>query len=418
MTIKRQYDVFLSHSSEDKAFTDKLNDLLVMAGLNSWYDENSLLANSHLNYDIPESIKKCAALMVVLSGNSCSSEWVANEYSTAKEEGLKIIPLVIDDCRLPGFFNNYKWIDCRKGITPYAFFMILSALYGSSENLQDEKDIYVSYPWRSCEQKIVEVIFHRLRRKQYRLIGDAADQENYDDNDRIRRIMNTCGGFVGILPYRGESNTSRYILDEVKKAERYGLPGLLIADVRINGLEQLSGYPIFKYEDVDGIDEEKLKDFINRLDIVRPKTPHVFYATNLDKDRKMINAYIRNLSGYVTATKCVCGEDVNSGNLQQQIIDRIRNAYVMIADITGKAQVISSENEKGDFGVECLYRFNTCVEAGIARGAGTDLYVVCKTPRRSPPFMFRDINVRFYEDDCELLAIVHKILRPYRRCVV
>ena len=414
---RRQYDIFISHSNVDNAFAGKLRDLLLMSGLTIWYDENSLLANSHLNYDIPLNIKKCGTLVVVLSKSSCSSEWVANEYSMAKDEGLKIIPIVIEDCRLPGFFNNYKWIDCRCGITSYAFFMILSALYGSSENLQDEKDVYVSYPWRSSEHKIVEIVFHRLRRKQYRLIGDAADQEHYDDNDRVRRIMNTCGGFVGILPYRGEANTSRYILDEVKKAEGGGLPGLLIADARIKGLEQLSAYPIFKYDNVDEINEEALKDFINRLSIKSPKTPHVFYATNLDKERRIVNAYIRNLSGYVTSTRCICGEDVNSGNLQQQIIERIRSAYVMVADITGKGHFLP-ENIREELGTDCFYRFNTCIEAGIARGAGTELYIVSKTPRRSPPFMFRDINVRFYEDDCELLAIVHKILRPYRRRVL
>ena len=148
-----------------------------------------------------------------------------------------------------------------------------------------------------------------------------------------------------------------------------------------------------------------------------PKNPHVFFATNLDKQRKTINGFIRNLSGYVTSTRCILGEDIDNTNLQQQIINRIKNAYVMIADITGDSQCYECE-KPGTESKDKIYRFNTCIEAGIARGADTDLFIIAKEPRKSPPFMFRDINVRYYNDDCELLAIIHKVLRGYRRTIL
>lgn len=421
MARKKIYDIFLSHSSVDKEFTDKLHGLLELSGFHVWYDEKRLMGSTQLLSGLPKYIDDSEAFIVVLSQNSCKSSWVQDEYGYArglmdKGELKTIIPIVIDDCEIPGFYNNYKWIDCKDGLIPRSFFAILTALYGSSENMREEKDVYVSYSWRKEEQGIVNAVFRQLKRKQYRIIGDAGNQSVYDEDDRIRRIMNTCGAYVGILPYRGESNTSRYILDEIHKAQECQLPGILIADSRVEDLEVFK-YPLLKIDITSEIDETVLLNHINLLKVERPKTPHVFFATNLDRERQTINEYIRNLSGVVTATRCILGEDINKGNLQQQIIERIRSAYVMIADITGDEQCIKCESE-GKVGKDKTYRFNTCIEAGIARGANTDLFIIAKEPRKAPPFMFRDIEVRHYSDDCTLLAIVHKILRGYRRCVL
>ena len=405
----------------DNDFTDRLHGLLEQAGFNVWYDEKKMTSNSHILSDLPKYIGDSEVFIVILSKNSCGSSWVQDEYGYArglydKKELKAIIPVVIDDCDIPGFYNNYKWIDCRAGLTPVAFFGILAALYGSSENMREEKDVYVSYSWRKEEQTLVNAVFRQLKRKQYRIIGDASNNSVYDEDDRIRRIMNTCGAYVGVLPYRGESNTSRYILDEIRKAQECDLPGVLFADSRVENLEGFN-YPLLKIENLESIDDNLLLNHINKLAVKRPKTPHVFFATNLDRRRQSINELIRNLAGVVTATRCILGEDINKGSLQQQIIDRIRSAYVMIADITGDEQCVNCEAD-GKVSKDKIFRFNTCIEAGIARGADTDLFIIAKEPRQTPPFMFRDIEVRHYADDCSLLAIVHKILRGYRRSVL
>lgn len=421
MARMKTYDIFLSHSSLDKEFTDKLHSLLEMSGFHVWYDEKKLTGNTQLLCGLPKYINDSEAFIVVLSQSSCKSSWVQDEYGYARglmDKGMlkTIIPIVIDDCEIPGFYNNYKWIDCTDGLSPKSFFAILAALYGSSENMREEKDVYVSYSWRKEEQELVDAVFRQLKRKQYRIIGDANNQSGYDEEDRIRRIMNTCGAYVGILPYRGEFNTSRYILDEIRKAQECKLPGILIADSRVENLDNFT-YPLLKIDIANEIDETVLLNHINMLKVERPKTPHVFFATNLDSERMTINEYIRNLSGVVTATRCILGEDINKGSLQQQIIDRIRSAYVMIADITGDEQCIRCESD-GKVSKDKVYRFNTCIEAGVARGANTDLFIIAKEPRKAPPFMFRDIEVRHYADDCTLLAVVHKILRVYRRSVL
>ena len=93
------------------------------------------------------------------------------------------------------------------------------------------------------------------------------------------------------------------------------------------------------------------------------------------------------------------GEDIRTGQIQEVIADRIRNAFIMIADI-------SADN------------LNTCIEAGIARGANTHFHLVASEPRQRPPFMFRDQQVWHYADDVDLLGKVHRIVYPYRRRVL
>jgi len=156
MGKNKTYDIFLSHSSSDNDFTDKLHSLLEQTGFNVWYDKKKMTSNSHILSDLPKYIGNSEAFIIILSKNSCGSSWVQDEYGYArglydKKELKAIIPVVIDDCVIPGFYNNDKWIDCRDSLTPVAFFGILATLYGSSENMLEEKDVYVSYSWRKEE---------------------------------------------------------------------------------------------------------------------------------------------------------------------------------------------------------------------------------------------------------------------------
>jgi hypothetical protein len=132
----------------------------------------------------------------------------------------------------------------------------------------------------------------------------------------------------------------------------------------------------------------------------KPECPHyVFFATDIDQSKLMRNQAVRQLVQCVTGMPCVMGEDIRGDHLQRQIRNMIAEAFIMVADI-------SEEN------------LNTCIESGIARGTNTKLHLVAKEPRQRPPFMFRDLQVFHYADDTELLAVVHRVLHPYRRRII
>ncbi len=133
---------------------------------------------------------------------------------------------------------------------------------------------------------------------------------------------------------------------------------------------------------------------------VAPQQPHyTFFATNSDAARRQVNHAIVDLTKKVTAMPCIVGENLRKPQIQQEITDQIARAFAVIADI-------SSDN------------LNTCIEAGIARGARRPLHLIARAPRRRPPFMFRDQQVWHYSDNVELLGIFHRIIFPYRRRVI
>ncbi len=66
------------------------------------------------------------------------------------------------------------------------------------------------------------------------------------------------------------------------------------------------------------------------------------------------------------------------------------------------------------------HHFNTYIEAGVARGADTPLHVMSQVPESGKKFtrwMFWDLEVNWYRNDAERIAIAHRIARMYRRRV-
>ena len=128
------------------------------------------------------------------------------------------------------------------------------------------------------------------------------------------------------------------------------------------------------------------------------KEHYVFFAKSIEDEIQKGN-YPKELIELITGVSCVYGDQIYTGEIQGVITTQIQKSLVVLADI-------SNEN------------LNTCIEVGIARGAGCNYHLMAKTPRKRPPFMFRDQQVWFYEDKIELLGVIHKILFAYRRRIM
>src|SRR6266436_5382036 len=99
--------VFVSHASEDKdrfvrAFATKLRE----KGIEAWVDEWEIYPGDSLVQKIYEAgIGAAHAVLIVLSRNSVNKPWVKDELDISVirkiEEGMRIIPVVLDDCTIP-----------------------------------------------------------------------------------------------------------------------------------------------------------------------------------------------------------------------------------------------------------------------------------------------------------------------------
>ena len=78
----QEYDVFISHASEDKeAIARPLAELLVLFGVRVWYDEDTLEIGDSLSESIDTGLASSRFGVVVLSRNFFSKPWARRELA-------------------------------------------------------------------------------------------------------------------------------------------------------------------------------------------------------------------------------------------------------------------------------------------------------------------------------------------------
>jgi len=100
-TIQEQVSrprVFISHSSKDKHFVNKLASGLTDADISMWIDEVNVIAGDEITSKIRDGINESSFFIFVVSQDSVVSEWVKLELYQVlgKLDKKKIIPVVID----------------------------------------------------------------------------------------------------------------------------------------------------------------------------------------------------------------------------------------------------------------------------------------------------------------------------------
>jgi hypothetical protein len=108
----------MSHNHKDKPFVRDLAAKLSLFGIKAWVDEWEMLPGDSLIGKIQEGIEACDYVGAVLSKHSVSSEWVAREVRAALTGEIEykkviVIPMRIDNCKLPPFLRDKLFADFR-----------------------------------------------------------------------------------------------------------------------------------------------------------------------------------------------------------------------------------------------------------------------------------------------------------------
>jgi hypothetical protein len=122
---KKVGSIFLSHNHLDIDIVRKLYDGLKARGIRAWLDEAEIGPGESLISKIEAGIEDMDYLGVILSKSSVASEWVLREVNMALTEEIagkrvKVIPLLKENCKIPGFLKDKRYIDFR-GATERAF---------------------------------------------------------------------------------------------------------------------------------------------------------------------------------------------------------------------------------------------------------------------------------------------------------
>jgi len=92
------YSCFISYSTKDQEFADRLYSDLQAKGVRCWFAPHDIQGGRKLHEQIDEAIKVYDKLLLILSDASMSSEWVSTEISKARkrerqESRRKLFPI-------------------------------------------------------------------------------------------------------------------------------------------------------------------------------------------------------------------------------------------------------------------------------------------------------------------------------------
>lgn len=103
--------IFISHSTNDDKFVDKLASELHIYGIQTWVDHQDMPIGSRWVTQLEEALGQSDVLLLVLSQVSLKSSYVESEWHTFFNMGRKIIPLMLEKCEIPLFLRTFHQID-------------------------------------------------------------------------------------------------------------------------------------------------------------------------------------------------------------------------------------------------------------------------------------------------------------------
>lgn len=110
--------IFISYTSADSIFVDKLVSDLTSFGTKIFYDKWKIKVGDSIVEKINEALLSHDNLVIVLSRNSVSSDWVHRELNSSlmrqlKDKSIKIKPVLIEGCEIPPLLSDIKYADFR-----------------------------------------------------------------------------------------------------------------------------------------------------------------------------------------------------------------------------------------------------------------------------------------------------------------
>lgn len=110
--------IFLSHSSNDKKFVERLANDLVKNDCRVWFDRWEIKIGDNIVERINSGIEESDYMAFVISKSSVESQWVSKEwtsmfYNAVNEKKAKTLPILIEDCKIPTILKPIKYADFR-----------------------------------------------------------------------------------------------------------------------------------------------------------------------------------------------------------------------------------------------------------------------------------------------------------------
>ncbi len=103
--------VFISYKHGDKAFVETLTHQLQMAGFRVWVDAEELRAGENWREAINDAIRDAFAVILIVTPEVKSSEYVTFEWAFALGAGVKIVPVMLEPTLMHPQLEMLQYLD-------------------------------------------------------------------------------------------------------------------------------------------------------------------------------------------------------------------------------------------------------------------------------------------------------------------
>jgi len=150
-------DIFISHSSKDKAAAIQLAKVLNFCSVDVWLDDWELEIGQSLIDEISEAMNDSRYIAVLITENYNKTVWTKTEYKKAlsreqKEDRTVLLPIIVGEAVIPDFIVDKIYIDLRKefykGIVDLVGLVHNISRFRVSEALADNDPQSVGDVWR------------------------------------------------------------------------------------------------------------------------------------------------------------------------------------------------------------------------------------------------------------------------------
>ncbi len=171
--------VFLSHTSVDKPFVEKLARDLRKIGVVAWFDKREIKVGDSITWKIDQGIRENEFLAIVLSPDALASEWVRTEFSAGwvkqmRSRRVVVLPILYRQCDIPLILADRKYADFRESYEKG--FADLAEVFGVSAFATISQD-----NWRR---------FVRIRRSGWQTFRDAEFRRLVGSLVRMAKLYN------------------------------------------------------------------------------------------------------------------------------------------------------------------------------------------------------------------------------------
>ena len=102
---------FVSYAREDLEFVMRLAKDLKEKGAKVWMDKLDIRPGQRWEFEVESALNGCSRMLVIVSPASVTSKNVLAEAAYAIDEGKEVIPVLIQECKIPFRLRPFQYAD-------------------------------------------------------------------------------------------------------------------------------------------------------------------------------------------------------------------------------------------------------------------------------------------------------------------